>query len=544
MECFWYENPTPFSEKNELRLSMSEPASYLFFYLMLLMLLLYLQGGILLLIRNSGYESNRWFSALSLYSALWICCSLLLWESPEAFCIGGVFLLPAFYYRLNESSKRKTKKSLWRNRVFVVLLILGLIAGSVFTPLMLSGSRQVLMIAAHLFSFALAIAAIYVFRLLRPNPARFAKRILMGMQFPILICDNQLHILTVNESAQRLFSMSRFRLLGMHAARLFNDSHVLDDLTRKALSSGVRETVQAEIVSQGHCRGFVMISCYVLRNMYHDEQGVLFTVHDPSEEIRIEKDIGRFQHKCDKLNRECESLDASLSRLTRELSSYRENLLQEQEHNRDKLEYCKMSIAEKEALIGEIIQRPAINSELMLAIIRHQISVTSSPEEGLRLLTLLGHVRTLNMVHRYALESYGTDAVDFSAFIVHITGDAIASRRLQYLLTPRYETSSRYISSELAIPLSIIVNEVLTAVLSLLEVSTGLNQSNVSLLISFASGQNGIAFNLFLDDGNHWGMRDFPPLVFSESLLPEQLGGSISINQNEQINVKILVPNQ
>jgi two-component sensor histidine kinase len=163
----------------------------------------------------------------------------------------------------------------------------------------------------------------------------------------------------------------------------------------------------------------------------------------------LARDVTRAHEREQELEQERDVLQSQVRTHTQELTE-----LQRME---DEL---KRSLSEKETLLKEIHHRVKNNLQIVSSLLTLQMEQMTTREARAMLTESVHRVRSMALVHQHLYGSTSLERVDLGAYAQHLT------ETLRYVLAPHarveVDASSVEATSEHAIPLGLVLNELLT----------------------------------------------------------------------------------
>ena len=206
-------------------------------------------------------------------------------------------------------------------------------------------------------------------------------------------------------------------------------------------------------------------------------------------------------------------------------------------------EALKASLKEKEVLLKEIHHRVKNNLAVIAAILKLQSSSLDSREARQALEECNQRVHTMAMIHTKLYQSKDLARIDFAAYLRELV-DVLS---LSYVLSPdtsvRVRADEVYLDIDTAVPLSLIINELVTNALKYAfppgrngEIRVGLGREGKALTLTVSDNGVGFPEGLGFRETDSLGMQLVTALV-------EQLDGTIELKREGGTEFRIsLVP--
>jgi PAS domain S-box-containing protein len=126
-------------------------------------------------------------------------------------------------------------------------------------------------------------------------------------------------------------------------------------------------------------------------------------------------------------------------------------------------EVVAASLREKEALLREIHHRVKNNMQIISSILRLQAQYIKDPHLHEVFQDCQGRIRTMALIHEMLYRSKGLARIDFKAYLQNLAGLLLRSQSNKALvLRHRFDIAPAQLTMDLAIPVGLIANELLT----------------------------------------------------------------------------------
>ena len=199
-----------------------------------------------------------------------------------------------------------------------------------------------------------------------------------------------------------------------------------------------------------------------IKDRFNDLKGYIIYGHDNREALNLQKEIFIRQHAEKNLRAISEVLETRVKERTDELAnSYKELQIKMTERMRVE-EQIKADIAEKEVLINEIHNRVKNNMKIIISLINAQDKKNTSAAASKKFRELAQRVKSLLHVHQNLYLSINYSDVDFAGFIKTAANDLFAMHKRNEKVELRMDVSDVFLDVDYAIPLGIIVNELIS----------------------------------------------------------------------------------
>lgn len=382
------------------------------------------------------------------------------------------------------------------------------------------------------------------------TPALAAEQVIDHTRQVLFFCDLTGQVNRTNAFTADLLKMRGREIEGRKVTAFFAEEREMENFLEWALSNGSSGPAEVSIRSSRGEYIAVHVSLVLVKDAFEDVLGLMIFGQDNREAIKLRNEILIRQQIENKLRSLSEVLEARVKERTEQLSnSYKE--LQVKMTERLKVEEkIKSDIAEKEVLINEIHNRVKNNMNLIIALINAQISKENPTKVNRKFRELAQRVRAILLVHHHLYLSLNYSEVDFSGFLRLLVSQLADFYCRDDKLQLELNLSEIFLDIDHAIPLGIIVNEVISNALahgfSPRARRTGAEKPPI-LTIDFFQ-QEGNCHLLVKDNGKglprkfdfHNGRTNGLPLV--EVLVNDQVNGHLEIRSKEGTQVLITFP--
>lgn len=318
---------------------------------------------------------------------------------------------------------------------------------------------------AHLFGLVLVgflTFGVFYRRLFTLTPELAAERVVMRSHKIIFFCNPSSWIFKTNPYTQGLLQLSENELLGRSLAGFFSDPLLILQTLHQAKRQNESEVLETQLVAKSGSTIPVRISFLFIKDAFTDLLGIIVYGQDMRETIALGNEIATRKQLEKELHALSEELENRVKEKTNELSFVHKKLqfeLAERLHAEEKI---KADSEEKELLIGEIHDRVKGNMELIIALILAECATGRHAADTAKLLELAQRVKTILLVHQNLYFSTRYSQVDFSHFVSCLVADlkqnAITDKNIIFLI----DLQEAFLSFESALPLGLIVNELVT----------------------------------------------------------------------------------
>lgn len=166
------------------------------------------------------------------------------------------------------------------------------------------------------------------------------------------------------------------------------------------------------------------------------------------------------------------------------------------------LETLKKTLYEKEILIKEIHHRVKNNLQVIISLINMQENEVDNHLVSNKLKSLKERVRTMAMVHEDLYDHKDYDRIEFGSFIKKMVNNICRAYNMEEKIKPEMQVEQVYLNINIAIPLGMVVNELVS---NTLKHAFNGTIEQPKLMVNFYQENN--AFNIVIKD-NGKGFQD------------------------------------
>jgi two-component sensor histidine kinase len=278
----------------------------------------------------------------------------------------------------------------------------------------------------------------------------------------ILFIDNENKIVRSNVFTEKLLLNASSGLYGMVVSSFFENRTSLAVHLNKALKAGQIGPVVLNLRDTDDNIIEANLYFIAVHDRFNDHLGFVIYGHDNREANNLQKEIIIREHAENNLRAISDVLEIRVKERTQELTeSYKELQVKMTERMRVE-EQINNDIAEKEVLINEIHNRVKNNMNIIISLIMAYDKGSLSAATSKKFKELSRRVKTLLLVHYNLYLSISYSDVDFPNFIKTLGDELLHFYRKKDKVEIRYEVSDVFLDIDYAIPLGLIVNELIT----------------------------------------------------------------------------------
>lgn len=361
----------------------------------------------------------------------------------------------------SEDRLEKTQFSLY----FYPLLVFFVLAGVI--DILLPALRiAVIPNFAHISSLpwigAISFAMIK-FRLMGINTDYYiAESVIRHLKEIVLFVDKNNKVVRTNPFTEKILVGAGKSIEGMEVSDFFENSTLVKGYMSKVASKG--QIGPSVITMQDINKNLIETSLYfmALNDRYNDLQGYIIYGHDNSEALNLQKEIIVRQQAEKNLRAISEVLENRVKERTTELTGSYKELQVKMTERMHVEEQIKADIAEKEVLINEIHNRVKSNMNIIISLIMAYDKENLGLAASRKFKELARRVRSLLLVHQNLYLSINYSDVDFSHFIKQLANELLHFYKKQAKIEIRFEVSEVFLDVDYAIPMGIVVNELIS----------------------------------------------------------------------------------
>ncbi|MFN3555910.1 MAG: sensor histidine kinase [Bacteroidales bacterium] len=392
----------------------------------------------------------------------------------------------------------------------------------------------------HLASFpwlAGIAVAIVKFQFMRNPDHVMASQALSEIREIVIFIDDSNHIVRTNRFTNRLLGIREEAIQGQLVSSFFDNQAMVNSYLQRIRTRQHLGPVALTLTDQSGNHIETSLSLLAIQDTFNDYRGCILYGHDNREALNLQKEIIIRQHAEKNLRSISEVLETRVKERTRELAnSYKELQVKMTERMRIE-EQIKADIAEKEILINEIHNRVKNNMNIIISLINAQDKKNTTRIASQKFNDLAQRVRTLLIVHQHLYLSINYSDVDFASFLKTISQDLLVLHKRTEKVEIRLEVSDVFLDVDYAIPMGIIVNELISNALQhgFSSWFLGRNKGRKNILFVEYLFKDGV-YEISVNDNGKGLPEDFDiqelttnglPLV--EILVNDQINGSMEV---------------
>lgn len=282
----------------------------------------------------------------------------------------------------------------------------------------------------------------------------------------LVFVDTSFHVSNINRYSLKLLGYSTEDVVEAFFPDLFYDRDLVLLYLRKALKEENNYNVEINIFNHNNEIIPLSLSFTLVKDEFGDYLGIAVFGEDNREAMMLQNEIAYRKEIEQNLEKIKEELNNRVKDRTHELiKSYKE--LQIKVTERMKVEeQIKIEITEKETLISEIFYRVKSNMQMIIALINAQTNQNIAEPARQKFIELSQRVKSILLVQEYLYISISYSYVDFASFIRHLVDSLIVLYNRQNKIVVDLQVSEVYLNIDFAIPLGIVMNELISNALS------------------------------------------------------------------------------
>jgi two-component sensor histidine kinase len=289
-----------------------------------------------------------------------------------------------------------------------------------------------------------------------------ANNVIQQLKELVLFVNNQNKIIRSNLFTEKLLVGSSKNLEGLDVFSFFENKALLTSYFRKTVE---KEQIGPMVMTMKDLSdNLIETSLYfmAIKDRFNDPQGYIIYGHDNRESINLQKEIIVREHAEKNLRAISDVLENRVKERTTELTkSYKELQVKMTERMRVE-EQINNDIAEKEVLINEIHNRVKNNMNIIISLILANDKENLSTAASRKFKELARRVKSLLLIHHNLYLSISYSDVDFPNFIKTLADELLIFYKRKDKVEIRYEISDVFLDVDYAIPMGLVINELIS----------------------------------------------------------------------------------
>lgn len=278
----------------------------------------------------------------------------------------------------------------------------------------------------------------------------------------VIFTDTDYRIIRTNKFTQNLLSNKNHKLTGKNMFMFTNNSTILKGYLLKTQVKHQIGPIGITLINTSGDAIESSLNFLAIKDRFDDLKGYIIYGHDNREALNLQKEVFIRQHAEKNLRAISEVLETRVKERTEELAeSYKELQVKMTERMRVE-EQIKTDIAEKEVLINEIHNRVKNNMNIIISLINAQNKKNTSKAASQKFKELAQRVKSLLLVHQNLYLSINYSDVDFGTFIRTLANELFVLHKRNENVELRLDVSDVFLDVDYAIPMGIIVNELIS----------------------------------------------------------------------------------
>lgn len=426
----------------------------------------------------------------------------LLWTLSLAF-ISGILVLN--YFLNSSGTKRQQAKYIF---IGVYLPLISGVLTEFILPFLSLPAPSILNLLMAM-GIAFIVYGIWKFRLPQLTSSMISDRILSTMSNFLFLLDEEGKIIHINFKAIELSGYSESELLGQTLDFVFPQIKHSDSYSKPI------ENLETVLKTKKERKIAVLASTSIIKTAKHDVLGLVLVGSDISQLKEAEEERDRYRGHLEELVEErTKELEKTNRKLKKEIIA----------HEKAEKE-LKDSLDEKEILVKEIHHRVKNNLMIISSLLNLQ-SHYITDEKALNIFKeSQNRAKSMALIHERLYRTDSMRRIDFDDYIHTLATDLFHTYRLGPGINLTLELESVKLDVNSAIPLGLIVNELVTNSLKY-----AFPEGTGELLIKFRSLNKGDEFELVISDNG----VGFPPDLDFRKV--DSLGLQLVSNLTSQLN--------
>jgi two-component sensor histidine kinase len=300
------------------------------------------------------------------------------------------------------------------------------------------------------------------FHLLRNQNHLMSEHIIREIREIVIFTDTEFRIIRSNKFTNNLLGLNSHELTGKNLFNFTNNNAILKGYLLKCNEKQQIGPIGITLVNTSKDSIESSLNFLAIKDRFNDLKGYIIYGHDNREALNLQKEVFIRQHAEKNLRAISEVMETRVKERTEELAkSYKELQVKMTERMRVE-EQIKADIAEKEVLINEIHNRVKNNMNIIISLINAQDKKNTSAAASRKFKELAQRVKSLLLVHQNLYLSINYSDVDFGTFLKTLSNDLLIFHKRHGKVELRLDVSDVFLDVDYAIPMGIIVNELIS----------------------------------------------------------------------------------
>ncbi len=381
------------------------------------------------------------------------------------------------------------------------------------------------------------------YRFFLPDPARSSEILLDKLKQIIFYTNTKGQIIASNPYSLQLSGYSINDLKGKGIDCVFNDSLLVEEMIDRAIQKGFFSSRATTMSLKNGIIVPVVVSAILLEDEYRDKHGLFFYGEDSRESFSLMQEIRVRTQTEASLLAMGEDLESEVEDRTAELTHSVQQVQMLMEDRKAAEDAVKSELAELKVMLDEVNHRVRKNTELVLSILDASSRLNMPSDLAGCFASLHGQIQTMNKVLRHTTADSGYQKVDFLPVIQWLVYELHCTRWKDSEKHIFLSASGNTITAELAIPLALAINEVLSVLVARIDLASNAsnNLAESSLHLHYNESDSStlnikIEYRWEKDTSSLVNQFNNPSELFplADLLVKDQLGGSLVINKNAE----------
>ena len=356
--------------------------------------------------------------------------------------------------------------------------------------------------------------------------------ILSNMSEGILELNPEGKIVFTNPSSVALFDVPEEKILASHFVSLFPQT--IEKSIKRLLNELIQETRKRAQISP-MCINERQVSVHLLLVKSDMDKSIIVILNDITERTKAEKVLKKTHVE----------LEKRVEKRTEELARANMRLQAEILEKKRAEEQIRANLQEKELLIQEIHHRVKNNLQIVSSLLKLHSREIDNPEVIDILQEMYNRIRSIWMAHEKLYQSQDLTRIDFSEYIRGFARHLFTSYGMtnNHIKFDTNVPSPFFLSIDLAIPLGLIINELISNF-----IKHGIHESTEGKIRISIENLNGNRADLIVEDENNSlpiqsDIQDSQPLGLRiVHILADQIDGDIKIDTSMGTKFKLSFP--